>query len=478
MDEATGEVITVEQKAKVLIVEDDEAIRQQLRWALAREYEVLTAGTADEATELYRRERPSAVTLDLGLPPDAAGSEEGLRALARILGVDALAKVIVITGNSDRAHALRAVELGACDYYLKPVQVEDLRLMLRRAIQLRTLEEEVEGLRRRKVEETRYVEILGNSPQMQLIFAAIERVADTTATVLITGQSGTGKELVARAVHQKSSRAGGPFVPLNCGAIPETLLESELFGHEKGAFTGAHQQRKGKLEVADRGTVFLDEVSEMSPHLQVKLLRFLQERVIERVGGREEIPLDVRVLAASNVDLQEAIRKGTFREDLYFRLGVVAIHVPPLRERGEDILFLANVFLQRYAGENRRHRVRGFSPEATQALITYPWPGNVRELENRVRRAAIMAQGVFVEPADHAFVEKQVAEGFGLREARERLERHLVLEALKRQGANISQAAKELGVSRPFMHDLIRKYKLPVADLKRQAAASGPGAPR
>ncbi|HEY7678260.1 MAG TPA: sigma 54-interacting transcriptional regulator, partial [Candidatus Methylomirabilis sp.] len=331
MDQGNGDVTMVGQRAKVLVVDDEEAIRQQLRWALAREYEVLTAETADQAAEVYQQERPSAVTLDLGLPPDPSGSEEGLKALTRILGADSLAKVIVITGNDDRAQALRAVELGACDYFLKPIRVEDLRLMLRRAIHLRTLEGEVDALRRHKVDAARYVEILGSSPQMQDVFASIDRVADTTATVLICGESGTGKELVARAIHQKSGRPTGPFIPINCGAIPETLLESELFGHEKGAFTGAHQQRKGKLEVGDGGTVFLDEVSEMSPHLQVKLLRFLQERVIERVGGREEIPLDVRVLAASNVDLQEAIRKGTFREDLYFRLGVVTIHIPPLR---------------------------------------------------------------------------------------------------------------------------------------------------
>jgi two-component system NtrC family response regulator len=476
MDQGNGDVTMVGQRAKVLVVDDEEAIRQQLRWALAREYEVLTAETADQAAEVYQQERPSAVTLDLGLPPDPSGSEEGLKALTRILGADSLAKVIVITGNDDRAQALRAVELGACDYFLKPIRVEDLRLMLRRAIHLRTLEGEVDALRRHKVDAARYVEILGSSPQMQDVFASIDRVADTTATVLICGESGTGKELVARAIHQKSGRPTGPFIPINCGAIPETLLESELFGHEKGAFTGAHQQRKGKLEVGDGGTVFLDEVSEMSPHLQVKLLRFLQERVIERVGGREEIPLDVRVLAASNVDLQEAIRKGTFREDLYFRLGVVTIHIPPLRDRGEDILFLASVFLQRYTGENRRHRVRGFSPDATRVLITHSWPGNVRELENRVRRSAIMAQGAFVEPTDLGFEDTPIPEGFGLRSARERLERHLILEALKRNGANISQAAKELGVSRPFVHDLIRKYRLSVADIKRQPGGNGPGA--
>ncbi len=477
MEKGNGDVILAGQKAKVLIVEDEEAIRQQLRWALAREYEVLTAETAYAATELYRLERPSAVMLDLGLPPRPAGSEEGLQALTQILGADPRAKVIVVTGNSDRAQALRAVELGACDFYLKPIQVEDLRFMLRRAIHLRTLEEEVEALRRQRAEEARYVEILGSSPGMQDVFVSIDRVADTTATVLITGESGTGKELVARAIHQKSGRSKGPFIPLNCGAIPETLLESELFGHEKGAFTGAHQQRRGKLEVAEGGTVLLDEVSEMSPHLQVKLLRFLQEHVIERVGGREEIPLDVRVLAASNVDLQEAIRKGTFREDLYFRLGVVCIHIPPLRDRGEDLLFLASVFLQRHTGENRRHRVRGFSPDTMRVLITHPWPGNVRELENRVRRAAIMAQGAFVAPADLGFEDAPSPEAFGLRAARERLERHLILEALKRNDANISQAAKELGISRPFVHDLIRKYKLSVADVKRQARGNGPDAP-
>ncbi|HYB72073.1 MAG TPA: PEP-CTERM-box response regulator transcription factor [Candidatus Sulfotelmatobacter sp.] len=460
-------------KPKVLNVEDEEAIRKQLWWALNKEYDVLTAETADEAAEIYRRERPSAVTLDLGLPPQPSGSDEGLRALTQILGADPLAKVIVLTGNGDRAMARRAVELGACDYYLKPVQVEDLRIMLRRAIHLRTLEEEVAALRRQQTEATRYVEILGNSPRMQEVFATIERVADTTATVLITGESGTGKELVARAIHEKSGRRSRPFVPLNCGAIPESLLESELFGHEKGAFTGAHQQRKGRLELAEGGTVFLDEVSEMAPALQVKLLRFLQERVIERVGGREAIPVDVRVLAASNVDLQAAIAQGTFREDLYFRLGVVAIAVPPLRARGDDILFLANVFLQRHAAENRRQRVRGFGSGATQALVTYRWPGNVRELENRVRRAAIMAQGTFVEPADLGFGEEPVPEDLSLRAARQRLERHLLLEALKRHGANISHAAKELGVSRPFMHDLIRKYRISVPDLKGQGEAAG-----
>ena len=444
-------------RERLLIVEDNEDIRTQLRYALQGQYHVSLAGTRQEAVALVRELAPSVVTLDLGLPPEPDTAEEGLKALEEILGVGPGTKVVVITGNSDRANALKAVSLGAFDFHLKPVNLDDLRVVLGRATYLRQLERESEQRTRQEERAISFRDILGTTPRMREIFTVISRVAKTDATVLIEGESGTGKELIARAIHASSPRKNAPFVAINCGAIPETLLESELFGHEKGSFTGAHIQRKGKIEVASGGTLFLDEIGEMSVPLQVKLLRFLQEREIERVGGREPIHIDVRVLAATNSNLEQGIRKGAFREDLFYRLSVVAIRVPPLRDRGEDIVLLANFFLRR-AGQSVKRKVR-FSAPGLEALVRYPWPGNIRELENKVQRAVIMATGRSIEPADLELSAVPTDTPLPtLREARSEHERKLVIDALARNRGNISRAAQAVGVSRPTFHEMLTRH--------------------
>ena len=349
-------------KPRLLIVDDDEGIRTQLKYALRDEYTLAFAEDRVQAITVFQEFRPTAVSLDLGLPPGADTAEEGLKALDEMLRLDSTAKVIVVTGNSDRENAYRAVQTGAFDFYLKPVDLGDLRAMLRRAAHLHELEAaSVEHLHAQE-DAVRFQDILGGTPKMTEIFRLVERVAKTDASVVIQGESGTGKELLARAVHDKSRRRGHAFVPINCGAIPETLLEAELFGHEKGSYTGAHVQRKGKVEVAEGGTLFLDEIGELNLSLQVKLLRFLQEREIERIGGRERIPVNVRIIVASNRDLKAEAQAGRFREDLYYRLSVVTITIPPLRERGEDILLLARTFLNRSCKEHGRN-VR-FAPAA------------------------------------------------------------------------------------------------------------------
>lgn len=458
-------------KPRLLIVEDEEATRAQLHWALSEEYETAAAEDRESALKLLMTARPHVVTLDLGLPPQPTGSGNGLRLLEEILEFDPLTRVIVITGNDDQSSAVKAVDMGAFDYYLKPVDIGELKVILRRASHLRKIDGGFVGGTTesdRGVQESRYPEIVGSSRQMLSIFSTIDRAARNDVTVVVTGESGTGKELVASAIHTKSTRAGAPFVPINCGAIPDTLIESELFGHEKGAFTGAHVQRKGRLELADGGTVFLDEISELSPALQVKLLRFLQEREIERVGGRERIPLDVRVIAASNSDLKRSIGDGSFREDLYYRLAVVVIPIPPLRERGEDTMLLARYFLEQLSREMGR-KPRRFSQAAEGAIRTYAWPGNVRELENKVKRAIIMARGRVIAPSDldlpSPSEEPQVV---SLREAREEVERRTVLAALERTRGNISRAATEIGVSRPTLHALIAKYNLQPAEFQQR----------
>jgi two-component system, NtrC family, response regulator len=443
-------------KPKLLIVEDDEDLRTQMRWALADEYEVLLAGDRPGALEMLRSQRPPVVTLDLGLPPDAGGATEGFATLEQIERLaDPPPKVVVITGRAERDFALKAVDQGAYDYFCKPIQVEELKVILRRAVNLHQLEEENRE-RQRKDQGQGFENILGASPLLQEVFTAVRKVASASAPVLILGESGTGKELVARAIHHLSARHRGPFVAINCGAIPDNLLESELFGHEKGAFTGAHVQRKGRIETAQGGTLFLDEIGDLSLLLQVKLLRFLQERRLERLGGREEIPVDVRVLAATNANLKEAMRDGRFREDLYYRLGVVNIALPPLRERGEDVIVLATAFLERYAAEAGR-RISGFNPHALAALQAHAWPGNVRELENRVKRAVVMAEGARVTPADLELDEPLRAESRPLRDVRAELERETIQRALTRNKGNVSRTAAELGVSRPTLYGLMEK---------------------
>ena len=452
-------------KPKLLLVDDDEDIRRQMRWALDAEYQVLQAGDRAGALSLFAEHRPPVCLLDLGLPPQPNTPVEGLATLAALLEVNPLAKVIIISGQGERPNAIQAVGAGAYDFLCKPVDLEELRIILRRCYHVARLEFEYRALQQR-LQTGEFEEMLGSSPAMQQVFGIIRKVAPSDAPVLILGESGTGKEMAGRAIHRLSLRRDGPFIAINCGAIPENLLESELFGHEKGAFTGAHTTRPGRLEMANGGTLFLDEIGELPVPLQVKLLRFLQERCVERVGGRKTIPVDTRVLAATNSDLKAALSNGAFREDLYYRLAVVVLRIPPLRERREDILLLARAFLQRFAAQARRETL-AFDATALELLQEYPWPGNVRELENRVKRAVIMAEGNTIRAADlelsAAPRKPPVASGHAdgspvtLKEAREQLERELVTRALQRHRGKIAPAAAELGISRPTFYELMEK---------------------
>lgn len=451
---------------KILVVDDTEEIRKQLKWGLTKDYEVVTAEDATGALAAFRRHRPKVVTLDLGLPPDPAGTHEGFRCLEEMLRADPDVKVIVLTGNDDRASALRAVQTGACDFYQKPIDISELKIVVKRSFHIRSIEDDNRRmLVALEQKSTQFGGMIGQCPKMEEVFSTIRKVASADVPVFVTGESGTGKELVARAIHALSMRNDRSFVPINCGAIPENLLESELFGYEKGAFTGAHARKQGKVEFAHQGTLFLDEIGELPANLQVKLLRFLQEKVIQRVGGRDDIPVDARVVSATNADIAKAINEGAFREDLYYRTSVIAIHLPPLRERGSDIMLLANLFLKRFCdGSNRK--VRGFSSDAEKRLVSHDWPGNVRELENRIQRAVIMTDSPLLEPKDLGFLDAASAgsvphdEKMTLKEARERVERDLISLAIKEQNGNIAKAADSLGVSRPTLYDLMKKHGL------------------
>jgi two-component system NtrC family response regulator len=442
---------------KLLIVDDDEEIRTQMKWALSQDYDILLAQDRPSAVEVFRAQKPAAALLDLGLPPRPGDTEEGFALLGALLAIDKSLKAIVITGQSDKIHALRAIGSGAYDFLCKPVDTEELKFLLKRCFYVAQLEKEHREMQR-ALGDGNFEGMLGGSPKMQEMFASIRKVATSDAPVLLLGESGTGKEMAALAVHRRGSRRDGPFVAINCGAIPESLLESELFGHEKGSFTGAHVQRKGRIETAGGGTLFLDEIGELPLPLQVKLLRFLQEQRMTRVGGREEIEIDVRVIAATNTDLKNATSQGKFREDLYYRLAVVTINLPPLRERPDDVRLLAQAFLQRFAAENRKENLV-FQPDALRALVRYNWPGNVRELENRVKRAVIMADGRRLTVQD---LELSQASGAAitLKEARENLERELIQQTLQRHSGKISSAAMELGISRPTLYELMEKLAI------------------
>jgi two-component system NtrC family response regulator len=441
---------------KLLIVDDEEDIRTQMKWALAQEYQVFLAGDRGSAMEIVGKEQPPVVTLDLGLPPRPAHVEEGFAALAEMLSADSFIKVIIITGRGEKEHALKAVGEGAYDFLYKPVEIDELKVVLKRAFYIAALERE-HHLLQRQIGEEGFQGMLGGSPQMQEVFSIVRKVATSDAPVLVVGESGTGKELVAQAIHRLSPRKEGPFVVINCGAIPETLLESELFGHEKGSFTGAHIQRKGRIEAATGGTLFLDEIGELSLGLQVKLLRYLQEQTIERIGGREQIRVDARIITATNRDLKQAMRAGAFREDLYFRLAVVTIPMPLLREREGDVFMLAKAFLNRYAEEAKR-RITGFTNQAMRAIENYSWPGNVRELENRIKRAVIMAEGNKISPADLELGMQHARDEFlNLKEAREAMEKEMILKALTKTKDNVTRAAEALGISRPTLYELMEK---------------------
>jgi len=451
------------EKSKLLIVDDDEGVLKQLKWALLDEYEVLTASNKEDALQLAREGNPALIALDVNLQGDSSPSTGGILVLEEIKKIIPDSKVIMITGNDTKEVALEAIAKGAFDYYLKPVDVQELRIILKRALYIQKLERENRRLADELSNKSQFQEMIGSSVQMDKVFRLIKRVAPSCATTLITGESGTGKELVARAIHSLSPRRGKPFIVINCGAIPENLLESELFGHEKGAFTDAYVQKKGKLELAEKGTVFLDEIGEMGFALQVKILRFLQERVIERVGGNTAIELDVRVIAATNSDLAAKIEQEKFREDLYYRLSVINIVLPPLRERAGDILLLANYFINKYRKDIVDKNIRGLDKEAKNILSNYAWPGNVRELENRIRRALILTEGFLISPKDLGFnkdEERAFSRSLSLKQARQSLEVNLIKNALTQAKGNISLAAKTLGITRPTLYDLMKKYEI------------------
>ena len=452
------------ERAKILIVDDDLGMLRQLKWALEEEYEVLTASGREEALGMFRESHPELVALDVDLSGVDKRSREGLDILEEIKSNNnSLSKVIMITGNDTKESALEAIQKGAFDYYLKPIKVDELKVILKRALYIQNLEKENRRLSEELEHKFKFEDMVGSSGKVREVFKLIRRVAPVDATVLITGESGTGKELVARAIHYQGLRKENPFIVINCGAIPENLLESELFGHEKGSFTDAHIQKIGKLEIANKGTVFLDEIGEMSLGLQVKILRFLQERVIERVGGNKPIELDVRVVAATNSDLARKIEQGSFREDLYYRLGVINISLPALREREKDILLLANYFLNKYKNDVSGKEIKGFSKEAKEIMLKFSWPGNIRELENRVRRALILTENSFITPAELGFNSDEIDVNIGklsLKDARRNIEITLIKKALEESKGNMSLAAKMLGVTRPTLYDLMKKYQV------------------
>jgi two-component system, NtrC family, response regulator len=444
----------------LLIVEDDEGLRRQYRWMFP-DVQLSLAGTREEAIAAVRRQLISVAVVDLGLPPSPDDPTEGLATLGAIRETSPSTKVIIATGQGAREHALKSVELGAYDFFEKPVDPELLRLVIDRARRLFDLENELRRLA--EAQSASPLEgVIGSSPEMVGLRRTIEKVAPLDVTVLLLGESGTGKELLAHAIHALSPRAKGPFIPLSCAAIPETLLESELFGHERGAFTGAVKQVIGKVEAANKGTLFLDEIGDVPQPMQVKLLRFLQDQIIERVGGRRPIQVDVRVVCATHQNLTQLIADGRFREDLFYRINEVGVQVPPLRDRMGDAALLAKYFLNRFAAEYGRP-VRAFSPDALRAIEQHPWRGNVRELQNRLKRATIMAASPVVRLDDLELPptsEANASQSLDLREARLRAEAQVIRQALAQAGSNVSEAARLLGVSRPTLYDLMRQHAL------------------
>ena len=436
-------------KPKLLIVEDDEGLCSQYRWAFPA-CEVLISHSRPQAVALVKREAPLVALMDLGLPPDPDGVSEGFATLSEVLRIAPQTKVIVVTGNGERKNALRAIALGAYDFCEKPVEIEVLRTIIERGFNLYRLEEENRRLAavpaRSPIER-----IVTGNPAMLKVCRDIEKIATTNVPVLLLGDSGTGKEALARAVHDLGPRARHPFVAINCGAIPENLLESELFGHERGAFTGAVKQTIGKIENANKGTLFLDEIGDLPHPLQVKLLRFLQDQIVERIGGRQKIQVDVRIVSATNANLDEKIGQGVFRGDLFYRMNAFTIRIPPLRERGTDIPLLANFFLARFNQEFGRG-IRGFTEQATHAMNVHEWPGNVRELENRLKRAVVMADRRLIDAVDlELHTPTEELPDLDLRSARLRAEREVIQEALARSNNTLSMAAKLLGISRPTL---------------------------
>ena len=446
----------------LLIVEDDEGLQRQLKWAYEG-YRVIIAGDRATALDMVRLHEPAVVTLDLGLPPDPDGTREGFATLTEILGIKPDTKIIVASGHGARESALKAIALGAYDFYRKPVDIDELGLIVSRAFHLADIEDENQRLEATGGGDTVLGSMVSAAPEMLKVARTIERVATADVSVMLLGASGTGKELLARAVHEKSPRAKGEFVVINCAAIPENLLEAELFGYERGAFTGAVKTTPGKIELAQGGTLFLDEVGDIPLPLQVKLLRFLQERVIERIGGRAAIAVDTRIVCATHQNLDAMIAAGSFREDLYYRLAEIVVAIPSLAERAGDAVLLARHFVNRYARE-MNPKVQGLSPDAIDAVDAYPWPGNVRELENRLKRAVIMADGRLIAATDLDLPSGKETDAvplpINLRAAREVADRRAIRQALTRTEHNISGAAKLLGISRPTLYDLMKQYRL------------------
>ena len=448
-------------REKLLIVEDDPGLQKQLKWAY-EDFDVFIAGDRETAINLLRSEEPDVVTLDLGLPPDPDGTTEGFATMDAILSLKPDTKVIVASGHGEKNSALRAIASGAWDFYQKPVDIDELGLIVRRAFHVRKLEQENAHLANQGDGGDRVLgQIITGAPEMLKVARMIERVANTNASVMLLGASGTGKELLAKGLHDASDRRDKSFVAINCAAIPENLLESELFGHEKGAFTGAIKTTEGKIEQANGGTLFLDEVGDIPLPLQVKLLRFIQERVVERIGGRKPIAVDTRIVCATHQDLESMIVKNTFREDLYYRLAEIVIKIPALSERAGDASLLARHFQKKFA-EEINPAVKGIAPDALAALEAWKWPGNVRELENRIKRAVIMADGKMIaaNDLDLDFSDDEPIDLLNLKAAREAADRAAIIRAISQTDGNISNAAKLLGISRPTLYDLLKQYQL------------------
>ena len=446
-----------QERQALLMVEDDPGLQKQMKWSFDR-YEVHFASNREEAIAQLRRIEPKVVTLDLGLPPDEDSTSEGFKTLQEILNLQPSTKVIAVTGQNDRTNAVRAIGLGAYDFFSKPFEADILTLALERAFRVSDLENENRRLAITQ-DSAPLQGLLTRDPGMLKLCRQIERLAPTNATVLLNGESGTGKEVLAKALHDLSNRKEKRFVAINCAAIPDALLEAELFGYEKGAFTGAVKQTPGKIEVADGGTLFLDEIGDLPLPLQAKLLRFLQERVIERIGGRQEISVDVRVVCATHRNLREGIVQGTFREDLFYRLGEIIVPIPPLRERTGDAILIANSFVNRFSLENRRDRLI-LREDALDSIQNHRWPGNVRELENCVKRAVIMADGVSITADDLGLSAAASEPIFNLRQVREDAEKNAVLKVMAYCDSNIAKASELLGISRPTLYDLLNRFGL------------------
>lgn len=445
---------------KLLIVEDDPGLQSQIRWCF-EEYDILLADDRESALEQVKKHKPAVVTLDLGLPPETDNTSEGFATLVSILEAEPNTKVIVVTGQDEKENAVKAVGLGAYDFYAKPFQADIMALIVGRAFKLHELESENRRLHDSSNHE-HFNGVVACSAQMQSVCKAVEKVAPSDATVLLLGESGTGKEICARGLHVKGRNNKGNFVAINCAAIPDNLLESELFGYEKGAFTGASKQNIGKIEYANGGTLFLDEMGDLPITLQAKLLRFLQERVVERIGSHKPVPVNVRIVCATHQNLREKIEKGEFREDLFYRISEIPIEIPPLRDREGDIILLAKYFFNEF-NEQNGGKLKGFSKDALSAMDEYSWPGNVRELQNRIKRAVIMSDEKYITAADLE-LDMVPAErmNFSLLDIREKVERQAILKAMSHTNGKVAPAAELLGVSRPTLYDLIKKLNITV----------------